>query len=207
MNTKSAPRTAILGWGSLIWDQRPEFDTHHEPWLPGGPILKLEFSRISSSRKDALTLVIDNEHGTMCETNYCVSNRKDPDDAISDLRCREGTILRHIGYYYADGSRTCRPQVPESIASWAAENGFDVVVWTGLPSNFKEMKNKDFSIENAIAHLQSLTPEGKSMAAMYIWRAPAFVKTRLRMAVEVEPWFACLDAKGGAAAKQNNTVG
>lgn len=189
MHTKSTPRIAILGWGSLIWDERPEFDNHHERWLPGGPILKLEFSRISSSRRAALTLVIDDEHGTMCETSYSISKRKDPDDAISDLRCREGTIMRHIGYYFADGSRVCRPQVPESIAPWAAENEIDVVVWTGLTSNFKDIKSTDFSIENAIAHLQSLTPEGKTMAAMYIWRAPAFVKTSLRMAVQVEPWF------------------
>lgn len=56
---KPAPKIAILGWGSLIWDERPEFDSHHEEWTSGGPVLQLEFSRISESRKGALTLVID----------------------------------------------------------------------------------------------------------------------------------------------------
>ncbi|CAH2405741.1 hypothetical protein MES5069_490044 [Mesorhizobium escarrei] len=26
------PRIAILGWGPLIWDKRPEFDEKHAPW-------------------------------------------------------------------------------------------------------------------------------------------------------------------------------
>ncbi|MHC2302867.1 hypothetical protein [Rhizobium mongolense] len=70
MNEKKvALRIAILGWGSLIWDQRPEFDMHHKGWLRGGPVLMLEFSRISESRKSALTLVIDNTHGEPCETS------------------------------------------------------------------------------------------------------------------------------------------
>ncbi|MER8652067.1 hypothetical protein [Mesorhizobium sp. M0586] len=90
---KQEPKIAILGWGSLIWDKHLEFDAHHDGWLPGGPVLQLEFSRISESRKGALTLVVDNEHGTACETSYAVSSRKNPDDAVADLRCRESTIL------------------------------------------------------------------------------------------------------------------
>ena len=183
-------KIAILGWGSLIWDKRPEFDAHHEEWLPGGPVLQLEFSRISESRKGALTLVIDNEHGTACETSFVVSTRKNPDDAMADLRCREGTIMSRIGYHFADASRTCSPEVPGTIAPWAADKGFDVVVWTGLASNFKKRTGKDFSIPNAVAYLQSLPPEGKAMAASYIWRAPEFVKTSLRTALQIEAWFA-----------------
>lgn len=67
---KNAPKIAIPGWGSLIWDKRPEFDKHHEQWLQDGPVLKLEFSRISESRKDALTLVIDGVNGSECKTSY-----------------------------------------------------------------------------------------------------------------------------------------
>lgn len=182
-------KIAILGWGSLIWDKRPEFDRQHEEWLPNGPALKLEFSRISDGREGALTLVIDNEHGETCETNYAVSKRKNPHDTIADLRCREGTIMRHMGYYFADGSRSCEPHLPETIGPWATEKGFDVVVWAGLPSNFKSKTGKDFSIPNAIDYLQSLSSEGKGMAATYVWRAPDFVRTNLRSALQREPWF------------------
>jgi hypothetical protein len=121
--------------GSLIWDERPEFDERHEAWQPGGPILKLEFARISESRKGALTLVIDRESGSDCVTADAVSTRRNRDDAIADLRCRERTVVRRMGYYFRDGSRICQPDAPDTIAPWAAEKGFDVVVWTGLPSN------------------------------------------------------------------------
>ena len=186
---KNAPKIAILGWGSLIWDTFPEFDKHHEEWLPDGPVLKLEFLRISESRKGALTLVVDTVRGSECKSSYALGVRRNPDDAIADLRCRQGTVMRRMGYYFRDGSRTCQPDIPDTIAPWAAEKGFDVVVWTGLPSNFEEETGKDFSIPNAISHLQSLTPEGKSMAATYVWRAPDFVQTDLRRALQTEPWF------------------
>lgn len=38
-------KIALLGWGSLLWDKRPEFDEYHEPWQFDGPELPLEFSR------------------------------------------------------------------------------------------------------------------------------------------------------------------
>jgi len=99
---------------------------------------------------------------------YSLSRRSNPDDAIADLRCREGTIMKRIGFYFRDGSRTCSPPVPDAVAEWAAEKEYDVVVWTGLPSNFKDKTGKEFSVAEAISHLQSLTKDGKSMAATYV---------------------------------------
>ncbi len=66
-----------------------------------------------------------------------------------------------------------------------------MVVWTDLESNFKnKSKNKtNFSVESAIAHIQKLEAEGKAKAAEYVWRAPDFVRTELRTALENEPWF------------------
>ena len=57
-------RIAILGWGSLLWDKRAEFDwfeKQYEQWQCDGPTLKLEFSRVSESRGNALTLVLDTD--------------------------------------------------------------------------------------------------------------------------------------------------
>jgi hypothetical protein len=188
---KTQSRIALLGWGSLLWDQRKEFDKQHEPWQPDGPYLKIEFSRISDSRGGALTLVIDT-NGNSCRSAYAISRRTDPDDAIADLRWREGTVMRNIGSYFRDGSRHGLPDIPETIPPWAELHDLDVVVWTGLPSNFKEKTKLPFSVPNAIHHLQKLDAGAKASAAEYIWRAPGLVDTPLRRAMQSEPWFAAL---------------
>jgi hypothetical protein len=60
----SMAKIAILGWGSLLWDESDEgFNALHGQWRSDGPILKLEFSRKSMSRLNALTLIIDPVHG------------------------------------------------------------------------------------------------------------------------------------------------
>jgi hypothetical protein len=89
MTGRPPQRIAILGWGSLIWDKRPAFDDLHEAWLDDGPMLPLEFSRMSGSRSGALTLVIDPEHGHPCRVQYALSRRTGAGDVIGDLRLRE----------------------------------------------------------------------------------------------------------------------
>ena len=144
-------RICILGWGSLIWDVRPEFDAHHRKWQFDGPTLKLEFSRVSESRHGALTLVIDPAHGARCRIAYAESTRKNPDDAICDLRSREGTVLRHIGAMFLDGSRLQggSEDTLNAIRIWGQEKKFDVVVWTNLPANFQEKTGMPFSVDAA----------------------------------------------------------
>jgi hypothetical protein len=190
-------KVAILGWGSLLWDQRAEFDAHHEAWKFDGPSLKLEFSRISRTRFNSLTLVLDyrNRNGNMCQVAYALSKRNNPDDAICDLRCREGTVRRNIGFCFADGSpgQSREEEALKSIRHWASENKMDVVIWTDLASNFQEesriIGNKPFSIEAAVSYIQALNAEEKSKAAEYVWRAPEFIDTPLRRALQSQPWF------------------
>ncbi|HUW28007.1 MAG TPA: hypothetical protein VMV97_05295 [Sulfuriferula sp.] len=186
-------KIAILGWGSLLWDKRADFDKQHEDWQFDGPSLKLEFSRVSQTRNNALTLVLDINNGKPCQAAYALSKRKNPDDAICDLRCREGTTLKNIGFYFANKSRkqSREEEVLKSIQSWASEKKIDVVIWTDLASNFQEMSKckKPFSIEAALCHIQALDTEGKAKAAEYVWRAPKFIDTPLREALQSQPWF------------------
>ena len=115
-------KIAILGWGSLLWDHNADFDSQHNQWLLDGPELKLEFSRVSQSRCQALTLVIDSQNGELCRVAYTFSKRKDPEDAICDLQSREGTTRKNIGFYFCDGSRRqCRDANSlKAIAAWCA---------------------------------------------------------------------------------------
>ena len=186
-------KIAILSWGSLLWDKHNEFDKQHMDWLFDGPSLKLEFSRVSQTRNDALTLVLDFQNGKPCQVAYAFSKRKNPDDAICDLRSREGTTLKNIGFYFADGSRQQSREsgILEIVKTWACERKVDVVVWTDLASNFQEKsKSKEpFSIDAALRQGQALEAEGKSKAAEYVWRAPDFIDTPLRVALQSQPWF------------------
>ena len=95
-------KVAILGWGSLLWDERIEFDTHHKGWQSDGPLLKLEFSRVSRTRTNSLTLVLDYQNGALCQVAYALSKRENSDDPICDLRGREGTVLKNISFCFAD---------------------------------------------------------------------------------------------------------
>lgn len=185
------PKIALLGWGSLLWDERPEFDAQHEPWLDDGPKLAIEFTRVSQTRKGALTLVVEPAHGAICRVSYAMSTRKDPDDAIDDLRCREGTAVKSIGYWFADGSRYQSRDggTLEVIRTWGGTKGIDVVVWTDLMSNFAQKIGKAFTIEAAVAYLGSLDPEARAGATEYVLRAPAFVDTPLRTALQATRWF------------------
>lgn len=177
---------AILGWGSLLWDPRWEFDTQHEEWKYDGPKLKLEFSRISSSRDGALTLVIDELNGVDCQVAWCKSKRSALEDAIADLRCREGTTIKNI---HVD-LRSKGPAA-SAISIWARSKRIDCVIWTGLTSNFdKKSGIGGFSVQAATTYLQGLSVQGKARAAEYVWRAPAFIETPLRQALQSEPWFA-----------------
>mgnify|MGYP001157927084 CR=1 FL=1 len=188
-------KIAILGWGSLLWDCRPEFDEQRGQWQIEGPVLRLEFSRISKSRDGALTLVIDEQYGQLCQVAYALSKRKRPEDAIADLRSREGTTVANIGAFYvhAKNKQTRSPDALAAIDLWATLNSLDVVVWTSLESNFSA-KNRigvglSFSVENAICHLQALSPAARAKAAEYVSRSPDFIDTPLRRALQSEPWF------------------
>lgn len=186
------PQIGILGWGSLLWDGGPEFDERHDAWRFDGPVLKLEFSRVSTSRLRALTLVVDDLHGVDTCVAWCLSRRSEIADAVADLRCREGTTMANIGCWTADAAPEPNPA---GISEWARARRLDAVVWTKLASNFESEVERPFSVEEAVAHVSKLPPEGKVKAAEYVWRAPAFVRTPVRAALEREPWFV---GSGGA---------
>ena len=189
-------RIAILGWGSLIYDL-DELEPHvTSDWKDGGPQLPIEFSRVSSSRDGALTLVIDEENGVEIPTQYILSSRSNPEDAVCDLRDREGTVRRHIGILdFTDEVERCKSaEVAVRIREWAAEKSLRAVIWTDLPSNFSERsKTRDggsvpFSLDAAIEHLNLLDEEIRQKAKEYIRKAPKYVRTPLRDRLQDEGW-------------------
>jgi hypothetical protein len=183
------PQIAILGWGSLLWEGSAEFEQQHDGWHFDGPTLRLEFSRISSSRLGALTLVIDPQRGSPATVAWCLSKRERTDDVVADLRHREGCARRDIGCLdlSAEGPQ---PEGVLDILAWGRAQGLDFVVWTALTSNFHEKTGRSFSVAHVLEYIQHLDLAAKVKAAEYVWRAPDFVQTPVRDALQGEPWFA-----------------
>jgi hypothetical protein len=143
--------------------------------------LKIEFSRISSSRFGALTLVLDSANGSDNQVAFCRSLRSDLSQAVEDLRIREDTTAVNIGYIHRDGNARSRDSCSRSgIAAWATARAFDAVVWTDLQSNFVEKTGKPFSVMSATEHLQSISEDGRRAALEYIAKAPDFIDTPFR---------------------------
>jgi hypothetical protein len=75
------------------------------------------------------------------------------------------------------------PRAVETIAAWAAERGWDAVVWTALGSNFYDRAGEPFSVEAAMRYLDTRDEATRDKALTYIRRAPAVVQTPVRTAV------------------------
>lgn len=154
------PRVAILGWGSLLWEGGSAFDKWHDDWRCDGPILNLEFSRVSASRLNALTLVIDRDNGVPNRVAWCLSLRDDPALVHADLRSREGTTVGNIGrILLANSTPSLQDQSAADIAAWARTQALDAVVWTRLSSNFESATKVPFSVDNAQAYLRIFVSE------------------------------------------------
>jgi hypothetical protein len=113
---------------------------------------------------------------------------------MRDLRVREETTLENIGRARIApdaGALNCAPS-EAGIAAWARTKNWDAVIWTALKTDFQEKTMQPFSVHAALSHVKTLTVEGQVKAAAYVWRAPEFMQTPVRSALQTEPRF--LDA-------------
>jgi len=173
-------KIAFLAWGSLIWDKR-ELKISSD-WNNDGVKLPIEFSRISQDGR--LTLVVDEYSGTLVETYWAISGSSNLEESIKNLRQREGTIIKRIGFLDLQNKQKnthLSESLIDSIEQWANERNLSAVIWTDLPSNFNEKRGVDFSIDNALSYLKSLDGEVKEKADKYIKESPIQIKTNLKM--------------------------
>lgn len=188
-------KVAVLAWGSLIWN--PEILQTTVPFVPNGPLLPIEFCRVSTTgaRKGFLTLVIDRDDGTLCKTYAAPSALPTLEEAIANLQSRERTTERNIGFIdvlsgqRSDAAADRRPEV-ETIAAWAQANGYDAAIWTALESNFREVVGEPFSVTAAMQYLETLEGQDANTFASaldHIRSAPSEVETAVRDAV-VRRW-------------------
>lgn len=182
-------KTAILAWGSLIWQPKDLlFDTEFG-WKEDGPILPIEFARISKDGR--LTLVIT-ENGTFVPTFYTVSKYETIDEAILNLAVREGSTKKSIGSYDKTKNEFSHKVIFEqNISDWINEKDFDAVIWTNLGENWvikKESGEIIDTIEPAkrIKYLKGLKGNASALAEEYIRKTPVQIKTKYRAKIEEE---------------------
>lgn len=177
-------KIGILAWGSLYWDLRNLKVA--DKWNNDGVILPIEFSRISDKGKGRLTLVIDEINGSQIKTYWNISSFNNLDKSIKNLREREGTNDKNIGYVNLSENSSYSKfseSLTKRIKDWAELKNFDAVIWTDLESNFQKFMNLEFSVENGLKYINSLDEKRKKEAMEYINKAPEQTTTNLRKRV------------------------
>ncbi len=177
-------RIVFLGWGSLIWC--PDNLKVRGKWYKDGPCLPVEFARISKNGR--LTLVLY-PNADRVKVLWADAEVNSLDKAVENLYQREGTKQCLIGFdYIKEDKSSCQveTEILNEIRDWATKKKLDAVVWTALPSNFKEERRKELNWNNVIEYLENLPGEKKQRAREYIEKAPPQIMTRMRRIVKKE---------------------
>ncbi|MBP6425188.1 MAG: hypothetical protein KA278_05665 [Flavobacterium sp.] len=182
-------KIAILGWGSLIWQPKELEFNKTFGWNEDGPILPIEFARISKDGR--LTLVIT-ENGTEVPVLFTLSNYQNLEEAILNLAVREGSGRNSIGSY--DKSKdtfSSKFLFKDEIINWIKNTDFDAVIWTNLGVNWNIKNDKGDIIrqiepERRIEYLKELKGHTSAIAEEYIRRTPHQIVTAFRKKIESE---------------------
>lgn len=183
---------AVIGWGSLIWC--PGSLRIKTRWRRDGPRLPIEFARISKDGR--LTLVIHpvSEDQT---TYWAISELTTPEGARRNLREREGAKQEDIHYLIRNGEAPegIPPEVMETMRDWlATHEDLHAVIWTGLCTNWKEKRERDFTAEEAVKYLSELEAARDQggviyeRAREYVRNAPPHIQTAVRKTMQEREW-------------------
>lgn len=165
-------RIVYLAWGSLYWN--PSF-LPIRSWIKSELKLPLEFSRISDKGKGRLTLVIDEKNGAYNNVWYAFSKLDNVNLSINHLRKREGTTVENIAYINLKHNRKRIVNTPKRIADkikeWALSNQIDVVIWTDLKSNWKDIMKTDYSVQRAYQYFKNSPLSTRLEILEYVYKA------------------------------------
>jgi hypothetical protein len=169
-------KIAILGWGSLIWQPKELAYNKTFGWQKDGPILPIEFARISKDGR--LTLVIT-ENGTKVSVLFTLSNYHNLEEATLNLAVREGSGRNNIGSYDKNKDTfSSKFRFEDELKNWIKNTDFDAVIWTNLDENWST------KINNRIEYLKELKGNTSAITEEYIRRTPIEINTDFRKEIE-----------------------
>ena len=183
-------KIAILGWGSLIWNPKSlQYNTTFG-WQKDGPMLPLEFSRISQDSR--LTLVLD-PNAILVQSLYAISTNTTIEEAILNLAVREGSARSAIGYFDKKNNKSHPESFEyiENIKEWLTFHPeIDAVIWTNLKANWKKTDRVKSKKRDRLEHLKTLDEPTKAIAEEYIRKTPIQIATNFRKQIENEfKWY------------------
>jgi hypothetical protein len=179
-------KIAVLGWGSLIWDPRDLMIEKNKDWKKDGPLMPIEFARISMN--GTLTLVIK-ENASIVQVLWTYMKAKSLTEAMKNLQQREGTPhVSNIGYIDLQNTKVSSklPQLESRIYDWAKDKEIDAVIWTALGVKFKDKIGIEFNPKNVVGYLNRLSKSKKALAKKYIHNTPKQIRTEYREIMEKE---------------------
>jgi len=166
-----------LAWGSLYWN--PDF-LPIASWIQSNLFLPLEFSRISDNGKGRLTLVIDEKNGMYNNIWYAFSKENNVNKAINYLKKREKTSLNNIAYINLKNGNAritnTSLKIANKIKEFAADNSFDVVIWTDLESNWTKIMNNNYTVARAYNYFKESDLETRLRILEYVYKAKMLTK-------------------------------
>ena len=176
-------KMAYLGWGSLLWNYK---DLKIGEWEKTSLKLPLEFSRISQDGR--LTLVIDEENGAENNIWMTPAKYKNIDLAINALKKREKTLKGAISYVNLPKKkyriRNTSPKIAQQLVMWALKEGLDVIIWTDLSTNWEKVRDKKYTVDDAIKYFKS-TPVPTQMKIFdYVYGANQVGKITTPFSIE-----------------------
>ncbi|MCB1471220.1 MAG: hypothetical protein KDK08_29550, partial [Rhizobiaceae bacterium] len=167
-----------LGWGSLIWN--PGNLPCSSEWKTDGPVLPIEFARISNGGRVTLVLTPAAKDVPVLHASLNVNSLE---DAVSALAIREGVIDHDsIGRWPSQKSYP----FSNVIESWARARDVTGIVWTALPPGTKENRGQIPSLDDVVRYLKTLDDQQKAAAIEYVRKAPAQIATGYRPSIEHE---------------------
>ncbi len=178
-------RIAIIVLGLPLLGIRRNLETTND-WFADGPMLPLEFARISGGNR--VTLVIKPSFDNVT-TMYAISSHDNLAAARANLAAREGTPnLENIGFVDCRAEvHHARPQnslIIDTLKQWNQTRFFDAIIWSDFAPNFSDRLNRNFTLANVIAYITCLPENEKKATLEYIRKAPEQITTRFRAAIK-----------------------